>query len=68
MNRFVAGIVFGLLLAVGAVFAWRNLHARQMPQPTSQVINQPTKARQVRELKRGRDPDQRFVPMKVERH
>ena len=68
MKRFVAGTVFGLLLAAGVFLVWRAVQAGRKPHPTAQLINQTTKAREVRELKPGRDPDQRFVPMHVERH
>jgi hypothetical protein len=68
MKKFMAGMLFGIVLTTGALWGWRAQHARGKPRPTSQVINQPTKARQVRELKPGRDPDERFIPMHVERH
>lgn len=68
MKRFLAGILVGLLLATVGLFGWRAAQARRKPRPTSQVINQPTKAREIREMKRGRDPDQRFISMHVERH
>lgn len=68
MKRFLAGMMFGFLLAVGAFLAWQVKHAPREPKPAAELINQNTKAREVRELKPGRDPDQRFVPMHVERH
>ena len=66
--KFLLGTLFGILLSVGAFWGWRAIQARQKPRPTSQVINQPTKAREVKELKPGREPEGRFVPMHVERH
>jgi len=68
MKRFLAGTIFGLVLAAAVILIWHGVKAQRKPHATSQPINQATEARKARELKRGRDPDQRFVPMHVEKH
>ena len=68
MKKFLAGTLFGILLGVGALLGWRALEAQRKRHATSRVINEQTKAREIRELKPGRETEQRFTPMHVERH
>jgi len=35
---------------------------------TSEPVNKPTQARQIRKITPGRNPDERFFPMHLERH
>jgi hypothetical protein len=67
MKRFVAGVIVGIIIAAAGSAVYRSISARA-PQPAAQLVNEPTKARQVRQLRPGLDKDQRWVEIKPEKH